>query len=294
MAKKINIIINPASGQPEPVLHTLNSVFHPAGVEWNVFLTRQSGDALRFASQAVEAGVDIVASYGGDGTVMEVAQGVMGSDIPMAVLPGGTANLVSVELGIPRKLAKAASLIAGDSYTVQKVDMGKVNQDYFLLRVGMGIAAEKVKIADRAMKDRFGIAAYTIAGIQAIFSSKPVKFRITLDGEFIETEGVTCLIDNAGNMGRQDLKPAKQVDMTDGLLDLLILTDVGLKSTATLAASIAGKETSPEKLLHWQASSIKIETDPLVDVNVDGEMLGQSPLNIEVMPGVVNVITPSK
>jgi len=293
MPKRVHIIINPASGQPEPILHTLNSIFHPAGVEWDVFLTRQSGDARRFSSQAVEAGVDVVASYGGDGTVMEVAQGVMGSDVPMAVLPGGTANLVSVELGIPRKLADAASLIAGESYSIQKVDIGKVNQDYFLLRVGLGIAAEKVKIADRAMKDRYGIAAYTIAGIQATFSSKPVKFRITLDGETIETEGVTCLIDNAGNMGRQDLKPAKQVVMTDGLLDLLILADVGLKSAATVVASVAGKEASPQKLMHWQASSIQIETDPVVDVNVDGEMLGQSPLNIEVIPGVVNIITPS-
>jgi diacylglycerol kinase family enzyme len=67
MAKRVHIIVNPASGQPQPVLHTLNSVFHPAGIDWDVFITKQSGDAQRYAQEAVEAGVDVVAANGGDG-----------------------------------------------------------------------------------------------------------------------------------------------------------------------------------------------------------------------------------
>jgi diacylglycerol kinase family enzyme len=93
MAKKIHIIINPASGPPQPILNQLNDVFHPAGVEWGVSLTQKSGDATRYARQAITDGAEVVGSYGGDGTVMEVAQAVQGGQVPMAILPGGTANL---------------------------------------------------------------------------------------------------------------------------------------------------------------------------------------------------------
>jgi YegS/Rv2252/BmrU family lipid kinase len=292
MAKKVHIIVNPASGQPQPVLHTLNSVFHPAGIDWDVFITKQSGDALRYAREAVEAGVDVVAANGGDGTVMEVAHGVKGTSVPMAILPGGTANLVSVELGIPKDLQKAIELIASEDSQVRKVDMGKIGDEYFLLRVGMGIAAEKVRIADREMKDRFGLAAYTIAGVQAIIGSEVARYNLTLDGQKIESEGVTCIIDNAGNMGVSDIKPARDVDMSDGLLDVILVHDLGAKAVTSAFSSIAGRSPDPTKVQHWQARHITIETDPPLNVQVDGEMRGQTPITVEVIPAVVGVLTP--
>ena len=112
MSRKICVIVNPGSGQPKPVLHTLNSIFRPAEVEWDLKLTHSSGDAERFAREAAADQVDAVAAFGGDGTIMEVARGVMGSETPMAILPGGTANLMSVEMGIPRDLTKAVEIAA--------------------------------------------------------------------------------------------------------------------------------------------------------------------------------------
>jgi len=292
MAKKVHIIVNPASGQPQPVLHTLNSVFHPAGIDWDVFITKQSGDALRYTREAVEAGVDVIAANGGDGTVMEVAHGVKGTSVPMAILPGGTANLVSVELGIPKDLQKATELIASEDSRVRKVDMGKIGDEYFLLRIGMGIAAEKVRIADREMKDRFGLAAYSIAGVQAIIGSEVARYKLTLDGQKIESEGVTCIIDNAGNMGVSEIKPARDVDMSDGLLDVILVHDLGAKAVTSAVSSIAGRSPDPNKIQHWQARHITIETDPPLNVQVDGEMRGQTPITVEVIPAVVSVLTP--
>jgi len=258
MAKKVHVIVNPASGQPQTVLHSLNAVFHPAGVEWDVFITKKSGDARRFAQQAVAAGVDVVAANGGDGTVMEVAQGVMGSQIPMGILPGGTANLVSVELGIPKDLRKAAQVIAAENSVITKVDMGKIGEDYFLLRVGLGIASEKVKLADREMKDRYGIAAYSIAGAKSI-------------------------------MGAQK---AQDISMSDGLLDVILIHDIGVKSLMTTLTSIAGRQLDSSKVFHWQAAKIEIEADPPLDIQIDGELGGQTPITIETIPQVVGVVTP--
>jgi diacylglycerol kinase family enzyme len=115
MVKRIYVVINPGSGQPKPVLHTLNSVFRAAGVDWEASVTQESGDGHRFAREALAAGADVVAAFGGDGTVMEVAGALMGEDVPVAILPGGTANVMSVELGIPNDLEAAARIACDPS-----------------------------------------------------------------------------------------------------------------------------------------------------------------------------------
>ena len=222
MVKKVHVVINPASGQPQPILNQINDVFYPAGVEWSVSITLKSGDATRFAKQAIAEGADVVCSYGGDGTVMEVAQAVQGGDIPMAILPGGTANLMSVELGIPKDLTKAAQIVVDPDSVVRHVDMGQVGE-IFMLRVGIGFAGEKVKMADREMKDKWGILAYSIAGLKALKTVPVAKYRITVDGEEYETDGKTCEIDNAGNIGVQGMTPAKNISVTDGMMDVFVV-----------------------------------------------------------------------
>jgi diacylglycerol kinase (ATP) len=127
MNRRIRVIINPAAGQDRPILVVLNRVFHPAGVDWDVCVTKRAGDAREYAKQAVQAGVDAVGVYGGDGTVMEVASGLIGSDIPLANFPGGTANVMSVELAIPNDLAEASALVCGDSCGSRWIDMGQVS-----------------------------------------------------------------------------------------------------------------------------------------------------------------------
>jgi diacylglycerol kinase family enzyme len=87
MPKIIQVIINPASGQPDTILNKLNAVFHEAGIRWDVSITHESGDATRLAQETVKSGVDIVCAYGGDGTVMEVAHALKGGEVPMAILP---------------------------------------------------------------------------------------------------------------------------------------------------------------------------------------------------------------
>ena len=166
MARTIHVVINPGSGQPQPILHTLNSVFRAAKIDWDISLTRQSGDAEKYARQAASAGTEVVAAYGGDGTVMEVARGVLGSQSCLAIFPGGTANLMSVELGIPKELAKAASIAASPRSRARLVDMGKLGETYFLLRVGLGFTARKVRIADRQLKDKYGVLAYSVAALK--------------------------------------------------------------------------------------------------------------------------------
>ena len=118
--KRVHVIVNPASGQDRPILKTLNSVFKESGIEWDMFLTKEAGDGIRLAKEAAAAGVDAVAVYGGDGTVREVTTGLLGTETPILILPGGTANALALTLGIPTDLGEAASLLTcGDCERVR-------------------------------------------------------------------------------------------------------------------------------------------------------------------------------
>src|SRR5260221_11200767 len=101
MYRRIHVIINPAAGQDKPILGVLNKAFGPAGVDWEVFITKEAGHATLLARKAVEEGVDAVAVHGGDGTVGEVAAGLVKSAARLAVVPGGTGTALSMVLGIP-------------------------------------------------------------------------------------------------------------------------------------------------------------------------------------------------
>ena len=291
MSRIIRVIANPGSGQPKPVMHTLNSVFRMAGVDWDIVLTHASGDAEKYAREFVEDGVDVVAAFGGDGTVMEVARGVMGSEVPMAILPGGTANLMSVELGIPKDLANAAEIAVNPASAIKSVDVGDMNGTLFLLRVGLGIAAQKVELADREMKDRYGILAYSIAALKAMKDASQVKYYFNLDGMEVEEEGVTCLIDNAGNFGVSGFRASEDISVFDGLLDVILIRDKSFQTLVAVGKSVASSSATQDMVHHWQAKEITIEADPPQSIQVDGEIGWETPINIKVVPGAVKVIT---
>lgn len=295
--KTIRVIINPASGQPQPVLHTLNKILSSAGIQWDIAITKGEGDATRFARQAVEQGVDAVVAYGGDGTQMAVAQGLRGSDVPMGVLPGGTANLLSVELGIPDDLAEAMGVILDPTSVLRPVDMGHAvlrggEAEYdFILRIGISFEGLKIEKANRALKDKFGEFAYTVAGVESFKQVEPAHFHLTLDDQHFEIDAINLLVTNAGNFGVPGYTRSTKINISDGLLDVLTEQNKSLASLATVIAKTMEKKGAEARPI-WQARKISIEAQPPQPVNGDGEFWGNTPVDVSVIPGAVQIFTP--
>ena len=192
--KKLQVIINPAAGVGRPILQALNSGFKDSGIEWDVSITHKAGDAERLAKQAVEDGADIVGVHGGDGSVMEVASALRGTTTPLAIFPGGTANVMSVELGIPNTdLDASIDFIAKGNYTTRLIDMGWVNDRLFLLRVGIGLEADMMKSADQEIKNRFGLLAYAFSALNEMRNLMPTFYRVRVDGELHVLAGLRAL-----------------------------------------------------------------------------------------------------
>lgn len=292
MFERVHVIINPAAGPDRPILNTLNAVFQPAGIDWDVSITQKAGDATQQAEDAAAAGVDAIAVYGGDGTVMEVASGLVGTDVPLAILPGGTANVMSVELGIPADLAEAAILICR-SANIRAVDMGQVNEHRFLLRAGIGFEAAMIEGADRELKDRVGSLAYALSALRAMRNPQIAHYHLTLDGQDVETEGVTCIIANSGNLGVPGLSLAPTIDVSDGLLDVVIIRKADIASILSVAASVVRLDETAEPLQHWQVQEVSVVAEPPQTVQGDGEVLGRTPVSVAILPQAVRVVVPA-
>ncbi len=289
---RVHVIINPASGQDRPMLNVLNTVFRGAGIDWDVFITKDAGDAERLAREAAKAGVDAVVVYGGDGTVTEAAAGLVGTEVPLAILPGGTANAIALALGIPTDLEAAAALLASDELALRQVDMGRIGDKHFLIAVGIGIPGELAENADREAKDRLGFLAYAFSSIQAVRTVEAVQYTITVDGEQRQTQGVTCLIANGGNFGIPGLNLEQMIDMGDGLLDVLVIRRADVQAIVSLAASVVRQDESIAPLEHWRGRKIEVVAEPRQAIQADGEVLEPGPITAHLLPSAVRFVVP--
>ncbi len=290
--KHISIIYNPAAGQAQAVLKAFNRIFHEAGATWDVHITNENGDGERLAKQVIAAGADVVAVYGGDGTVMDVANGMIGSSVPMAVIPGGTGNVLSVELGIPRDPAAACALIVNPQHVLRPIDVGRVGNHCFLLRVGFGLEANIVQGAGREAKDRYGIFAYLMSILAALSQPTPAHYSLNLDGREFECDGLACMVINAASLGVAGLDLADNISINDGLLDIFIIRKIDLEELFSLAARMLGSPDTPNSLLHWQVSKAHIRSDPPQQIEADGDLIGEAQAAVEILPLALKVIVP--
>ncbi len=301
--ESVHVIVNPAPSRRIPLLAILNQAFRDAGIRWDISITHGTGDGSELARKAVAAGASVVAVYGGDGTVMEVAAGLVGTDTPMLILGGGTGNLVASELRLPTSLEKACELVCRDHFSTRRIDVGMMGNHPFLLRIGCGIEVGVVQEATRELKDQFGKLAYVWAGIKMLQEIPEAEYEIILDGkETIRASGVACVVANAGTVGVGRLTLAPSIDVNDGRLDVFLLKKANIEGIVQIAGKMTGldrllKEDDPaldasQAVTHWTVETVEIRTNPILDIQVDGDIVAKTPQSIRVLPSALSVVVP--
>ncbi|RPI31102.1 MAG: YegS/Rv2252/BmrU family lipid kinase [Chloroflexota bacterium] len=288
---RIHVVINPASGQNQPILSVLNDVFHAARVKWDVSITHQAGDAARLAKEAAASGVDLVAAYGGDGTQMEVANGLLGTGVPLAILPGGTGNAMAHELDVPLHLKGAAQLIVS-SRKRRCIDLARMGDKVVMLRLYTGLPAGEA--ASREKKDKYGQLAYIQASLKFLTHITPAHYCARVDGEVIKVKALICFILNAGSIGGVlgiSLPPIGDMNVSDGYLDLYAVTQ-GIQPLRALSQHLFHIGESQAGIYHWRGKEITLEADTPQDVWIDGEIDGKTPLTINVIPQALQIVVP--
>lgn len=297
--KRVHIIVNPASGQTGLNLPALNKTLNELEVDWQMFVLRKGGEATEYAKQAVAEGVDAIVVYGGDGTVLEVATGSAGSNIPLVIIPGGTANVLSVELGIPADQTEALQLLGGVPNQVRTLDMaalkaGQPNgEDLLFFHLGVGLEGTMHEEADRDAKDRSGMFAYVVSALKTLSNPTSAHYELTLDGEKVETDGINCMVTNFGSIGLPGITLSHDIDMSDGLLDVIVFQDANLTSLLSAAASAVTSGELARPLQQWQAREVTVKANPPQSLVVDGELLEIDSITVKVVPQIIQVVVPA-
>ncbi len=292
--KSVSIIFNPVSGttDPEQRKTTISEALASHGYTCQYLTTSKEEGANALAQKALADGVDLIAVSGGDGTVMEVLSALVGKNIPVAVLPAGTGNLLSINLGIPTTVPDAVEIaLSGRPYTL---DLVKMDEDrYFAIMGGMGLDAQMIADADRDAKRKFGPLAYVWAVVKNLRRHR-VRYEITLDdGAPMQRRAKTVMVANMGKItGGIDAMPTASPN--DGMLDIGILKahTVG-HGLRLIGNALLGRAQDDPMLEVYQARKIRIAPQRPQLCELDGESIGRiRDWRVEVVPQAVQILLP--
>lgn len=302
------IIVNPHAGQDSPtqLRRAIGGALAARGVPFDIEETREPGHATELARCAVAKGYGAVGAAGGDGTLAEVATGLVGSGIPLAIIPRGTANQVARNLGVPTDVEGAAEVIATGRPV--PVDLGRANGRVFALAVGAGLDAVVMSATSREMKERWGFAAYIYATFREAVRTPPAEFRVVADGEELRVRALSVMVANVGelfaailpsvlpslSLAPAPVSPRGLDSWRDGMLDVLVVAPAGVMGMASvLWQSASGAFAGDKHLFHRRARQVQVESETPVPIQIDGDPGGSTPVDIGIVPADLNILVPS-
>lgn len=293
-----HLIFNPVSGQgnSEQELALIQRMLEPH-LHLEVHQTTVEDCAEDLAKEAVDANADLVIASGGDGTVSAVAGALIGTGVPLGVIPRGTANAFASALGIPTALTPIRGacqvILTGKTRTV---DAAYCNGVPMILLAGIGLEAEAVDRADREAKDRWGILAYLMAGWQQLDEQPLFDTEIEIDGTVERFQAGAITIANAAPITSVLAQGIGQVVFDDGLLDVTIASASNkleaIRTVVRLLGTALMKPVESPNIVHMGAQRLKVSTTPPQKVVVDGEIIGTTPVEVECIPGGLSVFVP--
>jgi len=277
--KRARIIYNPTSGReifkrhlPEVLVR-----LEQAGYETSCHATTGEGDATEAAKKAVERRFDLVVAAGGDGTINEVVNGLAEQPYrpKLGIIPTGTTNDFARAIGVPRSIEAACDVIvAGLSVPI---DIGKVNEKYFINIAGGGRLTELTYEVPSKLKTMLGQLAYYLKGMEILPSIKPTHVEIEYDGRLFEGEIMLFLVSLTNSVGGFE-KLAPDSSLNDGLFDLIILKKVNLADFIRVASlAVRGEHIHDDAVVYTKANRIKVRTEQKMQLNLDGEYGGLLP-----------------
>ncbi|WP_017655525.1 YegS/Rv2252/BmrU family lipid kinase [Fortiea contorta] len=297
MKRSACLIFNPVAGQgdPEQALSQIRALLEPE-IDLDIYLTTAEVGADQLALAAVERGVDAIIASGGDGTLSAAATAVVGANIPLGIISRGTANAFANALRIPDTIEAACQTILQGA--TRDVDVAYCNDLPMVLLAGIGFEAETVELADREAKNRFGMMAYILAGIQQLRNLQSFDVEIETDDKIIKTSAAAVTVANAAPATSVLAQGPAGIIYDDGLLDLTIVAPT-TKAGAIAATyhlfqtASSGNAAERDDIGYLRAKQFTIKTDPPQKVVIDGEIVGTTPIAVKCVPAGLKIFVPT-
>lgn len=275
-------------------------VFRAAGWGLEVAETRGPGDARRFAAAAMGDGVDAVSVFGGDGTTTQAAAALVGTEVPLGLVPGGTGNILAGNLRIPRTPVAATELIVrGRS---RPIDLGRLELEdavhYFGVACGAGADARVMGGAVAEAKRRWGIGGYFAALFRVLPDIRSTSHTVTVDGGSFTTPAALVLVLNCAEMVPPLIRVRPDTRLDDGVLDVIVLAANSLWECARGIGRVLWNATADltetPYLRYARGTEIRVVSESPEPVQYDGDSVGRTPFTATVVPGAIRVIAPGR
>jgi YegS/Rv2252/BmrU family lipid kinase len=291
---RVAVVFNPATGggHTSGRKRDTQQALEAAGLDvlWLETTPEDPGQGL--TAKAVAEGVDLVMAQGGDGTVMACVTGLAGTDVPLAVLPAGTGNLLATNFDIPADLEAAVDVaFHGDRV---RLDVAATDDDRFVVMGGIGFDAAMLRDANPKLKEHLGAVAYVLSGFKHL-RRRATRFRLRLDDRPpLERTGQGVLVGNLGRLqGGLPVMPDARAD--DGLLDVAVLQTRTVADWLALAVRVLLRRRRKDPQLEtFQARRVEVHCDRPQPVERDGDPLDtpRDHLVIEVVPRALTLCVP--
>lgn len=296
------LIVNPhaAGGRAAERVAALRERLGPEFAGATVMLTEAPGHAEALARQ--HAGeYDLLVAVGGDGTVGEVAGGLLaaGHDC-LAILPLGTGNDIAWNAGLHGWDDGVAALAGSAERRLDVLSAEFATPDgprtrAVLVGAGAGSPAEVLGWATERVKRRLGRWSYLYAALATALTFRSPLFRITADGQVSEGRFLLVAVANGAETAGHSMRMAPGAQVDDGLADVILARDGGLwRRLVTLARLARGAHEGTAGATHGQAVEVRVDADPPARLNLDGDLLGTTPLTIRLLPGALRLRVPAQ
>lgn len=289
MRSSVCIIANPEArgSSPGKVEHAAG-LFRQKGFDVSVLLTGRRGDAELMAVECAGKKTPLVAAAGGDGTINEVMNGLAGTDVPLAVIPLGTTNVLAKELNIPEDTAGAVDVAVGG--TARPISLGRISyqggERYFCLMAGMGFDADAVHGMNASVKKLSGKLAYVLSGVMTLLRYDPSELVLRVDG--LEHRGHAAIIGKAAKYGG-NFSVTPDANLADPHLYACIFRGRRRRDLLRYVSGVVrGAHLSFDDVVYARAEAIEVEGD--AHIQIDGDYLGRTPARITVVRDAVRLI----
>jgi len=292
---RIFVVLNPMAGSANAAVVRQALEKHLGElIQTDIYETTGHEDVVAIVRAELTHSPSVVVAAGGDGTISDVAEALIGADVRLGIIPVGTANIFARELGIPLNLEDACALLDSQPNTTS-IDAMKVGDQYFVLQIGIGIDSLMIRDTDRQSKRRFGRAAYLWTAFTRLIGYQPVRFTIVADGKRVRPRASQVLIANGGVLGAPPFRWGPHIRPDDGKIDVCIVAArTALDYMGLIWHTIVGQQRRDRNVRYLTAErSIAISADQPLPIQADGEIIGDTPIKIEVVPNALKVIVPA-
>jgi diacylglycerol kinase (ATP) len=289
---KVFIVLNPAAGKNagESIREAISRYFTSSQIDYEIYETQKGDKAGDIVRARLRDRLDLVVAAGGDGTVSAVTDGLVGSSVPLGIIPSGTGNLIARELNIPLEIEDAVALIAG-AHILRKIDAMRIGKRVYGLNISIGISASVIGGTTPENKNRFGRIAYLGTAILKIFTFKSQYLTVAIDGKKHAYRAVEVTISNCGILSKILYPKGPEVRIDDGHLDVWILSAKTLQDYPRYLFQMITRRPA-KNLSHFINSerSVSIRSRVPLPVQADGDIIGTTPIQVDVLAGALTVL----